>query len=1091
MIWPTPTTRTLTSLPVHSSSALIHRTPQVNSSALTAQLVYSVSVIRPQTDRPSLQLPLGYHVWDVPFDNTSARPLSEAPDELRSHSYFFMTDADEPASIHVYQLDLCTKNPPPTDESPTPVYITRRYKPVAKRIKPVPTTLPEQFRIQRRPVPNALDDIPTLPTHPPDFVSGKRYTQERKDANKQNATGFLWPEEEKLAHELIRLQEDALAWVELEKGSFSSEYFDPIVFPVVEHIPWQYRNIPIPPGKYDEIIGIIKDKIATGVYEPSNSSYRSRWFCVFKKDGKSLRIVHDLQPLNAVSIQDRGVPPISEPYAESFGGRACYGVFDLFVSFDQRVLDPSSRDMTTFQTPLGTYRLTRIPMGYTNSVQIMQGDVTHILQDEIPAFTIPFIDDVPVKGPPIRYQLDDRSYETIPGNTGIRRFVWEHMQTMNRILQRVKKVGGTFNGKKLEVCVPEIDIVGHHCTYDGRVPSATKTAVIENWPPCKTLTEARAFLGTCGLFRIFIRNYSLRARAIQCLTRKDVPFEWGPTQQAAMDDLKLAVATSSALRAIDYSSPKPVILAVDSSNLATGYALFQIGHDDKRYPSRFGSITWNERESRYSQAKIELYGLFRALRAFRLYIIGVLRLQVEVDAKYVKGMLNNPDIQPNATINRWIAAILLFDFELIHVPGTQHTGVDGLSRRPANDNEHQENPAVIEDWIDDACGFAIEALNRRQVSFPRVPAPSDADIDLDFDIDDHRAPSALPAAPILATDAPPIEIPRSEKARRQDEHLTAVTEFLRTASKPIDYTELQLRQLVRYASKFFILDNKLWRRHPTGRHRLVLPPERRSAILIEAHDDLGHKGIYATRTRILDRFWWPYIEQDIAWFVRTCHICQTRQVHKIHIPPVVSRPPSLFRKAHIDTMFMPRSGGFKYVAHARCALSAYPEMRMLRQETGRALGTFIFEDILCRWGALEEIVTDNGPAFIKALDYLAHRYKINHIRISAYNSQANGIIERAHRPLWDSLIKAADGDETKWSLGGPTVLWAERVTTHRTTGYSPYWIAHGVEPLFPFDLAEATYMCPPQDAPTAPDDLIALRARQLQKRPEDLATIAS
>ena len=30
--------------------------------------------------------------------------------------------------------------------------------------------------------------------------------------------------------------------------------------------------------------------------EDSNSSYWSRWFCVLKKDGKSLRIVHNLQP---------------------------------------------------------------------------------------------------------------------------------------------------------------------------------------------------------------------------------------------------------------------------------------------------------------------------------------------------------------------------------------------------------------------------------------------------------------------------------------------------------------------------------------------------------------------------------------------------------------------------------------------------------------------------------------------------------------------------------------------------------------------------------------------------------------------------
>lgn len=53
-----------------------------------------------------------------------------------------------------------------------------------------------------------------------------------------------------------------------------------------------------------------------------------------------------------------------------------------------------------FQTPLGTYQLTQIPMGYTNLVQIMQGDVMNILQDKIPAYTIPFINDILVKGLP-------------------------------------------------------------------------------------------------------------------------------------------------------------------------------------------------------------------------------------------------------------------------------------------------------------------------------------------------------------------------------------------------------------------------------------------------------------------------------------------------------------------------------------------------------------------------------------------------------------------------------------------------------------------------------------------------------------------
>jgi hypothetical protein len=56
---------------------------------------------------------------------------------------------------------------------------------------------------------------------------------------------------------------------------------------------------------------------------------------------------------------------------------------------------------------------------------------------------------------------------------------------------------------------------------------------------------------------------------------------------------------------------------------------------------------------------------------------------------------------------------------------------------------------------------------------------------------------------------------------------------------------------------------------------------------------------------------------------------------------------SLFRKAYIDTMFMPRAGGFRYIVQARCSLTSYPEFRMLRKETGAAIGTFIFEEILC------------------------------------------------------------------------------------------------------------------------------------------------
>jgi hypothetical protein len=75
----------------------------------------------------------------------------------------------------------------------------------------------------------------------------------------------------------------------------------------------------------------------------------------------------------------------------------------------------------------------------------------------------------------------------------------------------------------------------------------------------------------------------------------------------------------------------------------------------------------NEREANYSQPKLELYRLFCSLCATQLYIISVKKLVVKVNTKYICGMLNNPDIQPNTTIKCWIASILLFNFELVHI----------------------------------------------------------------------------------------------------------------------------------------------------------------------------------------------------------------------------------------------------------------------------------------------------------------------------------------------------------------------------------------------------------------------------------------
>ena len=77
-----------------------------------------------------------------------------------------------------------------------------------------------------------------------------------------------------------------------------------------------------------------------------------------------------------------------------FAGRACSGILDLYVSYYERVLAERFRDLTMFQIPFGALRLVTLPMGWTNSVPIFHDDVTYILHQEIPRYTLPYIDDV-------------------------------------------------------------------------------------------------------------------------------------------------------------------------------------------------------------------------------------------------------------------------------------------------------------------------------------------------------------------------------------------------------------------------------------------------------------------------------------------------------------------------------------------------------------------------------------------------------------------------------------------------------------------------------------------------------------------------
>jgi hypothetical protein len=71
----------------------------------------------------------------------------------------------------------------------------------------------------------------------------------------------------------------------------------------------------------------------------------------------------------------------------------------------------------------------------------------------------------------------------------------------------------------------------------------------------------------------------------------------------------------------------------------------------------------------------------------------------------------------------------------------------------------------------------------------------------------------------------------------------------------------------------------------------------------------------------------------------------------------------------------------------------------------------------------------------------------------------------------------------------PFIFWADRATTHKATGLSPFYMAHSIKPILPFDITLATFLIPNLVKPLTTDELITMRARQLEKHQEDLANI--
>ncbi len=161
----------------------------------------------------------------------------------------------------------------------------------------------------------------------------------------------------------------------------------------------------------------------------------------------------------------------------------------------------------------------------------------------------------------------------------------------------------------------------------------------------------------------------------------------------------------------------------------------------------------------------------------------------------------------------------------------------------------------------------------------------------------------------------------------------------------------------------------------------------------------GHEGITKTKERLLQPYFWPNMDKDIACHIKACQHCQARR-HGVRPTPNVLMPlaqcTELNQRVHID-LFGPlkvSNQGKKFVLCLTDAFTKYAVMVAIDNKEA------IFKQWICKFGTPLEFVLDNGREFCNNLaKELYALLCIKHSTTFPYWPQCNSQAEVANKTI--------------------------------------------------------------------------------------------
>ena len=187
--------------------------------------------------------------------------------------------------------------------------------------------------------------------------------------------------------------------------------------------------------------------------------------------------------------------------------------------------------------------------------------------------------------------------------------------------------------------------------------------------------ETRMFLGLCGYYCRYVKDFAAHASPLHELIKTDIEFAWTDRRQHAFDFLKNALVSAPILA---MSQDEGLfVLDVDASDFAVR-AVLQQEQDGTLKMIGYSSRTFNACEKKYCITRKELAAIIFGLKQYRQYLLGR-KFLVRFDHAALTYLRSAKELIGQQA--RFLDLVEEFNFEVQHRAGTAHGNADAISRK--------------------------------------------------------------------------------------------------------------------------------------------------------------------------------------------------------------------------------------------------------------------------------------------------------------------------------------------------------------------------------------------------------------------------